>query len=157
MQLSLKEKVVLFNSYENGDKFIARDSFGAVCIYWNKPKKGRTDWINRGFGHYEYITNDTFFQLVKWENEEPYEIEGLLEEVEYMEQFIIKLKNILVKSGLKTEKELENLSDIDIQKLIIDNFIQLKTSKLFISQEEYIYILKDQFEIIKKYNLEEVN
>ena len=67
-----------------------------------------------------------------------------------MEQFIIKLKNILVKSGLKTEKELENLSDIDIQKLIIDNFIQLKTSKLFISQEEYIYILKDQFEIIKK-------
>ncbi len=74
-----------------------------------------------------------------------------------MEQFIIKLKNILVKSGLKTEKELENLSDIDIQKLIIDNFIQLKTSKLFISQEEYIYILKDQFEIIKKYNLEEVN
>ena len=74
-----------------------------------------------------------------------------------MEKFIIKLKNILVKSGLKTEKELENLSDIDIQKLIIDNFIQLKTSKLFISQEEYIYILKDQFEIIKKYNLEEVN
>ncbi len=74
-----------------------------------------------------------------------------------MEQFIIKLKNILLKSGLKTEKELENLSDIDIQKLIIDNFIQLKTSKLFISQEEYIYILKDQFEIIKKYNLEEVN
>ena len=71
-----------------------------------------------------------------------------------MEKFIIKLKNILVKSGLKTEKELENLSDIEIQRLILNNFIQVMTCENYISRAKYMYILKDEIEMIKKYNLE---
>ena len=77
--LSLKEKVVLWNSYENGAKFITRDSFGTICIYWNKPEKGRVGWINTGYGHYEYITDDAFLKFIKWEDDEPYEIEKLLD------------------------------------------------------------------------------
>lgn len=72
-----------------------------------------------------------------------------------MEQLIKKLKNTLQKSGFKKEEDLKNLSDIEIQRLILNNFIQVKTCELYTSQEKYIYILKDQFEIIKKYNLKE--
>ena len=69
-----------------------------------------------------------------------------------MDGFIKKLKNILIKSGLKKEEELQNIPDIEIQKMILENFIQVKTCGFTLWEERYIYILKDQFEIIEKYN-----
>ena len=63
-----------------------------------------------------------------------------------------KLKNIIVKSGLKTEEELKNIPDVEIQRLVLENFVQVKTCGFTVWDEKYIYILKDQFEIIEQYN-----
>ena len=36
-------------------------------------------WKNMGYGQYGYINNDDFFEFIKWEDDEPYEIEKLLD------------------------------------------------------------------------------
>ena len=69
-----------------------------------------------------------------------------------MDKFIKKLKNILVKSGFKNEKELKNIPDVEVQRLILENFVQAKIMGFTIWESKYVYILKDQFEIIEKYN-----
>ncbi len=69
-----------------------------------------------------------------------------------MDKYIEKLKNIIVKSGLKKEGELKNASDLKIQKIIRENFVQVKICGFTLWKERHIYILKNQFEIIEKYN-----
>ena len=61
-----------------------------------------------------------------------------------------KLKNMIIKSGLKKEEELKNASALKMQRIIRENFVQVKTCGF--TERRHIYILKDQFEIIEKYN-----
>ena len=63
-----------------------------------------------------------------------------------------KLKNMIIKSGLKKEEELKNASALKMQRIIRENFVQVKIWGFTLREERYIYILKDQFEIIEKYN-----
>ena len=69
-----------------------------------------------------------------------------------MDKYLKKLKNIIIKSGLKKEEELKNASALKIQRIIRENFVQVKTCASTLREERHIYILKDQFEIIEKYN-----
>ena len=68
------EKVILRNVPQYY-KWIARDENGVVCLYPDKPHKSKTIWDSYGalfpFHH--------LFQFIKWEDEEPYSIEELLE------------------------------------------------------------------------------
>lgn len=76
-KLSDVEKVILEN-LDKDYKVIARDKDGGLYIYSSKPKKDDCVWWGiaiilselKGFNH--------LFKFVKWEDEEPYNIEELL-------------------------------------------------------------------------------
>lgn len=57
-------------------KYIARDKNDKLFIYIEKPEKCSSMW----FGCYTYFPYKHLFQFVKWEDEEPYSIEELLNE-----------------------------------------------------------------------------
>lgn len=72
------EKVILRNLPEKY-RFITRDKSGELYIYQNKPGKGEEAWQN-GVGNvviYLMVFNH-LFQMVKWEDNEPWKIEDLL-------------------------------------------------------------------------------
>lgn len=79
IKLSEAEKVILEN-IDTKYSWIARDKDGTLCVYDVKPKKDIRiyDWVNG-----EYLFNlsvfSHLFQFIKWENEEPYNIQELLE------------------------------------------------------------------------------
>ena len=72
--ISEDEKTILRNVPQYY-KWIARDGNGVVCLYPDKPHKSKTIWDSYGalfpFHH--------LFQFIKWEDDEPYLIEELLE------------------------------------------------------------------------------
>ena len=68
-----------------------------------------------------------------------------------MHDYINKLKRILIKSGFKSE-EVNAFSDIEVQKVILNNFVQVQTCEVFRSQEKVLYILEEDFRKIKQYN-----
>ena len=78
-QLCVEERKILEGRYIEGYRFIVRDSYDTLCLYTNRPKKGNRMWKNMGYGQYGYINNDDFFEFIKWEDDEPYEIEKLLD------------------------------------------------------------------------------
>lgn len=58
--------------------WIARDESGILCFYYNKPTKCKSEWIclsNMDYHILEKSVSDTNFPNVKWEDEEPTEIE----------------------------------------------------------------------------------
>ena len=67
-----------------------------------------------------------------------------------MHDYINKLKRILIKSGFKSE-EVNAFSDIEVQKVILNNFVKVQTCELF-GQEKVLYILEEDFRKIKQYN-----
>lgn len=72
------EKVILRNLPEKY-RFITRDKSGELYIYQNKPGKGEEAWQN-GVGNvviYLMVFNH-LFQMVRWEDDEPWKIEDLL-------------------------------------------------------------------------------
>ena len=56
-------------------KWIARDGNGVVCLYPDKPHKSKTIWDSKYGALFPF---HHLFQLIKWEDEEPYLIEDLL-------------------------------------------------------------------------------
>ena len=74
-QLTEDEKTILRNVPKEY-KWIARDSSGMVYMFIEKPEKGQAIWY--GFGQ-PMIPFYHLFQFIKWEDEEPYSIEELLE------------------------------------------------------------------------------
>lgn len=79
-KLTDDEKAILRN-LEPKFKFIARDKNRVLFIYMIKPYKDKARWESDAsclsidiFGH--------LFQFIKWEDEEPYNIQELLKEVE---------------------------------------------------------------------------
>jgi hypothetical protein len=80
-KLTEDEKVILRNIPEKY-KYIARESCGELYVYENKPVKMRYEW-NRGVAGSSYNNLNSFqhlFQFIKWEDNEPYNIEELLKE-----------------------------------------------------------------------------
>lgn len=67
---------------ENEYNFIARDKNNNLYLYSNKPWKDEIDW------DYEDRTTPVFaelFKFVKWEDEEPYNIDEILSNCEVIE------------------------------------------------------------------------
>lgn len=73
--ISEDEKAILRN-LPKYYKWIARDIDGRLYIYASKPKKRLTMWESMGS---PMILFDHIFKFIKWEDDEPYSIEELLE------------------------------------------------------------------------------
>lgn len=74
-KLTEDEKAILRNVPKHYE-WIARDIDGRLYIYASKPKKGLTIWLDTGL---PMVSFDHLFKFIKWEDEEPYSIEELLE------------------------------------------------------------------------------
>ena len=74
-KLTEDEKTILRNLPKHY-KWIARDKNGCLYVYASKPEKVITIWEGSGL---PMIPFDHLFQFIKWEDEEPYSIEKLLE------------------------------------------------------------------------------
>lgn len=70
------EKVILLNLPGNYE-WIARDKDGRLCVYPGKPLKAITKW-GSGLGHKFFDLFDRLFQMVRWEDDEPWKIGDLL-------------------------------------------------------------------------------
>ena len=71
------EKTILRNlpaDYE----WIARDKNGMLCVYPDKPLKGGATWWS-SLRHRSLDVFDHLFKMVKWEDDEPWKIDVLLE------------------------------------------------------------------------------
>jgi hypothetical protein len=77
--LTEDEKTILRNLPKEY-KWIARDCSGVLCVYENKPKKDGDAWTSYSLDY--SILFQHLFQFIRWEDEEPYNIEELLEEYE---------------------------------------------------------------------------
>lgn len=81
-QLSAEEREELKRLSDEGYKYLAREENDSLYAYTQKPLEeeffldclGR--WTNNG---YLRAVNDDLFLWVRWEDNEPYEIEKLLE------------------------------------------------------------------------------
>ena len=69
------EKIILRNLPEKY-KWIARDKNGCLYVYASKPEKVINMWEGCGQPMFTFYH---LFQFIKWEDEEPYSIEELLE------------------------------------------------------------------------------
>ena len=66
----------LLECIKDSYKYIARDSNGDIFLYIDKPEKGSKLW----YSDEEYMNIKPFdvcFPMVKWEDKEPWKIEGL--------------------------------------------------------------------------------
>ena len=75
-QLNEDEKAILKVLLKEKYKWIARDKNGCLYVYASKPEKGQAIWYGCG---QPMIPFYHLFQFIKWEDEEPYSIEELLE------------------------------------------------------------------------------
>lgn len=63
-------------------KWIAKDEDDAVCIFCEKPRKGRNFWCDNGIYNRSYISkafNQDMFEQILWEDEEPVNIDDYVE------------------------------------------------------------------------------
>lgn len=67
---------------ENEYNFIARDNDGCVFLYRNRPWKDELSWDYSGKF---MIVFEELFKFVKWADEEPYLIDGILANCEVIE------------------------------------------------------------------------
>ena len=74
-KLNEDEKIILRNIPKEY-KWIARNLSGMVYIFIERPEKGQAIWYGCG---QPMIPFYHLFQFIKWEDEEPYSIEELLE------------------------------------------------------------------------------
>lgn len=76
MTITEDEKTILRNFPETC-KWIARDRNGGLFVYRDKPSKGTTAWVST-LGYTFLDLFNRLFQMVRWEDEEPWKIEDLL-------------------------------------------------------------------------------
>ena len=81
-ELTDTEKAILRNYLSKGYKWIARDKEDYIYVYITKPlTMSNTLWISPyAYSYGCDITFERLFKFIKWEDEEPYSIEELLEE-----------------------------------------------------------------------------
>ena len=78
-KLTKDEKVILRNIYKEY-KWITRDEEGDLAVHNVKPYKSPEFWVSESDIAWEYLVPfNNLFQFIKWEDEEPYSIEALLE------------------------------------------------------------------------------
>ena len=78
-KLTKDEKVILRNIYKEY-KWITRDEEGDLAVHNVKPYKSPEFWVSESDIAWEYLVPfNNLFQFIKWEDEEPYLIENLLE------------------------------------------------------------------------------
>jgi hypothetical protein len=80
--LSIDERKILEGRYIEGYRYIARDKYDDLSVYMVEPIKFKEIWKTRGNYHtFSLITenNNKYFSFINWEDDEPYEIEKLLE------------------------------------------------------------------------------
>ena len=83
VKLSKFEYEYLKIAKKEGFNFIARDNDGCVCLYINIPTlKGTTFW---GYNGEFMIVFEELFKFVKWEDEEPWNIDNILANCEVIE------------------------------------------------------------------------
>lgn len=70
------EKVILRNLPSNYE-WIARDKNGRLCVYPGKPSKAVTSW-GCALGHRFLDLFNHLFQMIHWEDDEPWKIDDLL-------------------------------------------------------------------------------
>ena len=70
------EKAILKVLLKEKYKWIARDKNGCLYVYASKPEKVITIWEGSGLPMMPF---NHLFQFIKWEDDEPYSIEELLE------------------------------------------------------------------------------
>ena len=70
------EKTILRNLPANYE-WIARDKNGRLCVYPGKPSKVVTSWGCTS-GHRFFDLFNHLFQMIHWEDDEPWKIEDLL-------------------------------------------------------------------------------
>lgn len=68
---------------ENGYNFITRDKDNRLFLYKNKPFKSLDEWIVASKDCCRIL--DSLFKFVKWEDEEPYNIDEILSNCEVIE------------------------------------------------------------------------
>ena len=68
---------------ENGYNFISRDKDNRLFLYKNKPFKSLDEWIVASKDCCRIL--DSLFKFVKWEDEEPYNIDEILSNCEVIE------------------------------------------------------------------------
>lgn len=86
IKLTLHEKCIL-ESLPNDYKYITRDKSGDLCIYKHEPLKYQDVWILQA-GHNGLRALELFkhlFKFIKWEDNEPYKIEDILNNCEVVE------------------------------------------------------------------------
>lgn len=76
--LTEDEKAILRN-LDKGWKWIARDKNGELYVYTDKPYKDEWIWKTGGEGSNLGIFKH-LFKLIKWKDEEPYNIDELLKQ-----------------------------------------------------------------------------
>ena len=83
VKLSKFEYEYLKVAKKEGFNFIARDNDGCVCLYINIPTlKREFSW---GYNGEFMIVFEELFKFVKWEDEEPWNIDNILANCEVMQ------------------------------------------------------------------------
>lgn len=72
------EKAILKN-LPRDYKWIARDADGEIFLYFRKPQKSCAWWKSEG-SEFGFSMYDGLFQFIKWEDENPYNIDELLKQ-----------------------------------------------------------------------------
>lgn len=75
LTLTEDERVILLNLPANYE-WIARDKNGRLCVYPGRPSKAVTSWCTSGYRFFDLFNH--LFQMVRWEDDEPWKIEDLL-------------------------------------------------------------------------------
>lgn len=76
LTLTEDERVILLNLPSNYE-WIARDKNGELYLYQGKPEKSANAWENKRTCHRLDLFNH-LFKMVKWEDDEPWNTEDLL-------------------------------------------------------------------------------
>lgn len=71
-------EIVILENIDKESKFIVRDRDGELKLYTTKPHKLENSWFDSWGEKMYFETFNHLFQFIKWEDEEPYNIEELL-------------------------------------------------------------------------------
>ena len=119
-KINQEEYEVLKKALSDGYEWIARDSHNPLCAHRHKPVK-QEHWIQQYWGNagngYKEIDN-RLFQFIQWEDEEPYNIQELIDE--YLDDeygyFNMKLsrefEEFIKKENEETEQPKITLQDV---------------------------------------------
>ena len=105
-----QEEYEALKGLDNRWKWIARDDENQIYsaelyVFERKPEQEDGYWNNISNGEYALLEErDDLFQFIRWEDEEPYEIDELIREYEIKELRLAPLGTVIVDSFDESEK-----------------------------------------------------